>query len=136
MTNQSRRRFIKDGGKAALAGTALLALPGSEERDMKDLFIHHVYFWLKDEKSEKDLAKLIEGLRKLSAVTTIHRYQIGKPAGTNREVIDSTYSVSWLLVFKNREDQDSYQVDPVHLDFVRQCSHLWKKVVVYDSIGA
>ena len=78
--------------------------------------------------------QLIEGLKKLSAVTTIRNFHIGKPASTNRNVIDSSYSISWLLLFDNKEDQDSYQTDPIHLKFVEECSHLWSKVVVYDTV--
>ena len=101
----------------------------------KSSFIHHVYFWLMNPENINDYNQLIEGLNKLSAVTTIKNFHIGKPASTKREVIDSSYSVSWLLLFNNKEDQDSYQTDPVHLKFVEQCSHLWCKVAVYDSAG-
>ena len=97
-------------------------------------FIHHVYFWLKNAENEMDKQKLIEGLTKLSVVKTIKAFHIGKPANTNREVIDSTYSISWLLLFNNKKDQDSYQVDPVHLNFVEECAHLWSKVTVYDTV--
>jgi stress responsive alpha/beta barrel protein len=98
------------------------------------MFIHHVYFWLRNESSEEDKAKLIEGLRKLSTVKTIQKFHIGLPAATNRDVIERSYSVSWLLFFDNPADQDSYQTDPIHLKFVEECSMLWKKVVVYDSV--
>lgn len=101
----------------------------------KNIFIHHVFFWLKNPADISDDNKLIEGLKKLSAVKTIKSFHIGKPAGTNREVIDTSYSVSWLLIFANKEDQDNYQTDPVHLKFVDDCSNLWSKVVVYDTIG-
>lgn len=101
----------------------------------KNVFIHHVYFWLSNPESVADRTQLIEGLNKLSSVTTIKTFHIGLPAATSREVIDSSYSVSWLLLFKNKEDQDSYQTDPIHLKFVEECKHLWSKVVVYDTIG-
>lgn len=101
----------------------------------KDVFIHHVYFWLKDTANGSDLLKLIEGLKKLSVAATIQSFHIGKPANTNRDVVENTYSVSWLLLFNNKEDQDSYQTDPIHLKFVEECSGLWSKVVVYDTVG-
>jgi len=101
----------------------------------KNTFIHHVYFWLKNPENNSDLLALIDGLKKLTAVKTIQSFHIGKPAGTSRDVIDTTYSVSWLLLFNNKEDQDSYQTDPIHLKFVDECSHLWKKVVVYDTVS-
>jgi hypothetical protein len=100
------------------------------------MFIHHVYFWLKNADSEEDKVKLVEGLKKLSSASTIKQFYIGVPAATNRDVIDTTYSVSWLLFFDNAADQDSYQTDPIHLKFVEACSMLWKKVVVYDSVDA
>ena len=100
----------------------------------QNIFIHNVYFWLKNASSESDLAQLVEGLQKLSRVETIQSFHIGKPAATDRDVIENTYSLSWLLLFKNKADQDSYQVDPVHLKFVEECSHLWSKVIVYDTI--
>jgi hypothetical protein len=98
------------------------------------MFVHHVYFWLKNEGSEDDRTRLIAGLKKLSAVNTIRRFHIGIPAATNRDVIDRSYAASWLALFDNPLDQDAYQVDPIHLKFVEECSHLWERVVVYDSV--
>ena len=102
----------------------------------KNVFIHHVYFWLAEPDNAQHKQQLIEGLKKLSKVTTIQRFYIGQPAGTSRDVIDSSYSVSWCLFFTNTADQDSYQVDPIHLRFVNECKHLWKRVQVYDSVDA
>lgn len=101
----------------------------------KNGFIHHVFFWLKNPESKDDLQQLIEGLNHLAKARTIKEFHIGKPAGTNRDVIDTTWSVSWLLLFDNKEDQDIYQTDPVHLKFIKDCSHLWSKVVVYDTVN-
>ena len=134
MKNLSRRRFIGSTGMAAIAGTTIFAAGNQQQKEMKNVFVHHVYFWLKNKESKEDLGKLIDGLKKLSAVTTIKQFHIGKAASTSREVIDGSYSVSWLLLFDNKADQDSYQTDPVHLKFVEECSPLWQRVVVYDSI--
>ena|ERR1700676_3352243 len=100
----------------------------------KNVFIHHVYFWLTEPNSIKHKQELIEGLKKLSKVTTIKRFHIGQPAGTSREVIDSSYSISWCLFFSNAAEHDSYQVDPIHLRFIDECKHLWKRVQVFDSV--
>jgi hypothetical protein len=114
----------------------ILAPNSSGHMPEKNLFVHHVYFWLKNPGSKEDYNKLLEGLRELSKVSTIHMYHMGKPADTNREVIDRSYAVSWLTLFKNKDDQDKYQTDPIHLKFVEQYSHLWSKVIVYDSVDA
>jgi hypothetical protein len=104
--------------------------------EQKNIFIHHVFFWLKNPDSREDELALVAGLKKLSSVETIRSFHIGKPANTNRDVIERTYSVSWMLVFDNLEDEESYQPHPVHKQFIQDCSHLWKKVVVYDSVDA
>ena len=103
--------------------------------ELKNTFIHHVFFWLKNPQSADDREALLAGLTKLSAVKSIQHFHIGMPAGTSREVIETSYALSWMLTFATPEDQESYQVDPIHLDFVKECSHLWQKVVVYDSIN-
>ncbi len=105
-------------------------------RELKGIFVHHVFFWLDKKDNKEDLSKLIEGLQKLSKVKTIKQFHIGKPAATNRDVIERSYDISWFVLFENAADQESYQVDPIHLKFVEDCSHLWKKVVVHDSIDA
>jgi hypothetical protein len=101
---------------------------------MKNVFIHHVYFWLKHPENADDKQQLIEGLQKLSAASSIQSFHIGTPASTSRDVIDGSYAVSWLLVFGNKALQDEYQTDPVHLRFIKDCAHLWERVVVYDSV--
>ena len=101
----------------------------------KNGFIHHVFFWLKDPESKEALEQLIEGLKKLSKAPTIKDFHIGKAANTNRDVIDTTYAASWLLLFETAEDQDVYQTDPIHLQFIKECSHLWSRVVVYDTVS-
>lgn len=134
MKKISRRQFVGDTGKAAMAGTFIFAATNQQEMEMKNVFVHHVYFWLKNADSAEDLDKLVAGLKKLATVKTIKQFHIGKPASTSREVIDGSYAVSWFTLFDNKPDQDSYQTDPIHLKFIEECSSLWKKVIVYDSV--
>lgn len=102
--------------------------------NLKNLFIHHVYFWLKDPVTTEVRSCFEKGLNKLVTIDTIVDYNIGVPAGTNREVIDGSYTYSLLVTFKNRKDQDIYQTHPIHLKFIEDCSALWERVVVYDSV--
>lgn len=101
----------------------------------KNGFIHHVFFWLKNPGDKEDLNQLMDGLKKLSKAPTIKEFHIGVPANTKRDVIDFSYSASWLLLFENTHDQDVYQTDPIHLKFIDECSQLWSKVVVYDTVS-
>lgn len=131
----SRRNFITNTAMTTIAGsTAFLSNTSARQQTEKNMFVHHVYFWLNDPSSKEDLSALVKGLESLSKIPYIKLFHIGKPADTNREVIDSSYNVSWLLVFNNKEEEERYQKDPVHLKFVEDCKRLWKKVVVYDSV--
>lgn len=97
--------------------------------------MHHVFFWLKEPKNEAHKKQLVNALNALLKVKTIKMNHIGFPAGTeSRDVVDHSYSVSFLTMFDNQSDQDAYQIDPIHLKFVDENSHLWNKVIVYDSL--
>lgn len=130
MKKLERRSFLTKA--AAASALAAVALP-SEAKPKKKIFIHHVYFWLKNPSSEADKNKLIEGLTGLSKVPTIRFHHIGTPASTNRSVIERGYSVSWMLFFDNLAEEEIYQKHPIHLKFVEDYSHLWEKVIVYDA---
>lgn len=98
--------------------------------------VHHVFFWLKSPDSKEDLARLLAGIRTLSQISTVRGFHVGVPASTEkRPVVENSYSASELLFFDSVEDQNAYQVDPLHMKFVEDCSHLWSKVVVFDSIA-
>lgn len=133
MKSTTRRNFLKATAMTTVVGTTAKA---SDKIDAKQIFVHHVYFWLKNPSSEADKAKLLEGLEVLSKVPEIKMVHIGTPASTNRSVIERSYSVSWLLFFENLEQEEIYQKHPIHLKFVADYSHLWEKVIVYDSVGA
>lgn len=100
------------------------------------MFIHHVFFTLKNPDSVADREALIAGLNGMRSISEFRMIHIGVPASTNRDVINRAYSISWLLMFDNLEDEEVYQVHPLHKKFVETCSHLWEKVVVYDSENA
>jgi hypothetical protein len=99
------------------------------------MLIHQVFFWLREPQSKDDREKLISGLKTLKQVKTIKQLHIGIPAPTEqRGVVDNSYSVSELMFFEDLEGQAAYQADPIHQQFVKDCSSLWTKVVVYDSM--
>ncbi len=100
----------------------------------KASFVHTVFFWMKEDLSDEEARFFEEGMEKLGKTPSILSYKWGKPAGTPREVVDNSYSYAWIVDFASSEDQDAYQVDPVHLQFIEDCKDLWTKVQVYDTI--
>ncbi|ACL95815.1 MULTISPECIES: Dabb family protein [Caulobacter] len=126
------RRVLISG---ALVAGATLATPASAAPDAPMLF-HQVFFWLKNPGDKADRDKLIAGLKALKAIDVIQQLHVGVPAATEkRDVVDNSYDVSELMVFKSVEDQKRYRDHPLLQKFVADCSHLWSKVVVYDSMS-
>ncbi len=95
--------------------------------------VHTVFFWLKNPDSQADQDALEVGLKELAKIDLIKTAYIGKPAATNRPVIDSSYSFSITFVFDNPADQDVYQTHPDHYKFIDNCKDLWERVQVYDA---
>lgn len=100
------------------------------------MFIHHVFFYLKNPDSATDKAALIAGLQPMTQIDGVKLAHIGNVADTHRDVVNRSYSLSWLLIFDTAAQQEAYQDDPIHKKFVQDCAHLWEKVVVYDSVDA
>lgn len=97
---------------------------------------HHVFFWLKNPNSKEDQAKLLAGIRTLAQIPTVRGLQVGVAASTEkRAVVDNSYHASELLFFDNVEDQNIYQAHAIHQKFIADCSHLWDRVLVFDSIA-
>jgi hypothetical protein len=100
---------------------------------LKNTFVHHVHFWLKN---KEDKQQLINGLNTLIPISHIREIHIGVPADTNRDVIDRSYDVSLLILFDSPGAQDAYQIDPTHVLFAdNYAKPLCSKVVVVDSVN-
>ena len=126
-----RRQFI---GSAALVSIA--GIFGFTKHSNEKNLIHHVFFWLKNPQSEEDKQQLITGLKTLAAIPTVRQFHLGLLASTEkREVVDTSWNVSELLFFDDEAGQKTYQDHPIHQDFVKNYSHLWEKVLVYDAIN-
>ena len=129
----NRRKMIT--GLSLLAGGAALSAGAAQSGNaLVKGFSHHVFFWLKDPKNAQVRKQFQEGLKKLVTVDEIVESHLGVPANTNRDVVVNTYTYSLLLFFKDKADQDIYQTHPTHLKFIEECSALWEKVEVYDTV--
>lgn len=134
---KNRRTFLKKlaAGTVAAGLIPLSKKAAAGEVKLKDALIHHVYFWLKEPKNEAHKKQLVKALNELLRIETIKLSHIGFPAGTeSRDVVDHSYSVSYMIIFDDQEGQDAYQVHPLHVKFVEENAHLWSKVIVYDSV--
>ena len=98
------------------------------------MFIHSVYFWLKEGLSDADRQAFEQGVDLLLSIDSIAQSYRGTPAGTDRPVIDRTYSTGIVVVFRDQAAHDAYQIDPKHDRFRDECAQYWRKVQIYDFI--
>ncbi len=133
---ENRRSFVLKLA-AGMAVTGFISIPGkaiTKEIPMKSIFVHHVFFWLKDPKNAEGRKQFENGLSELIKVPQIQSSHIGTPVESPREVVDDSFTYSYMAFFKSIEDQTIYQTHPIHLKFIEDCQHLWGKVVVYDAM--
>lgn len=133
---ENRRDFMVKMA-AGLAATGLVSASTrarAQEITMKNIFVHHVFFWLKEPKNADARKDFVNGLQALVKVPQIKSHHIGTPVESPREVVDDSFTYSYMAFFNNKADQDIYQTHPIHLKFVEDCQHLWEKVIVYDAI--
>lgn len=134
---KNRRSFLKKSATfltiIGLSGLSKKSAAG--EITLKGTLVHHVFFWLKEPGNKEHRKQFEKALNELMKVKTIKISHIGVPASTeNRDVVDHSYTYSLLVMFNSKEEQDLYQIDPIHQKFVNENSNLWNKVVVYDSV--
>ncbi|MFB3131179.1 MAG: Dabb family protein [Rhodothermales bacterium] len=96
------------------------------------MFVHSVYFTLKDDLSDADRRRFEEGLASLADIETVRQRHIGTPADTHRPIIDRDYTHALVLAFDDAAGHDAYQDHPVHDAFRDTCSHCWAQVRIFD----
>ena len=131
----NRRKFIAVAGTLA-TGTVISAMAPKTNAN-KYPVVHHVFFWLKNPGSIEDRDQLVVGVKTLSKIETVRELRVGVVASTEkRDVVDNSWAVSELMFFSDLAGQATYQSHPIHLEFIKNYSHLWEKVIVYDAIDA
>lgn len=120
----------------ALVLTAVTAY-GQETTSMKTFdpaFVHTVFFWLNNPDSESDREQFEASLQKFLGKSGYAKTKfIGIPPKASRDVVDGSFTYSLVVSFESAEAQEAYQKEQPHLDFIEEASHLWNKVIVYDS---
>jgi len=96
------------------------------------MFSHVVIFWTKGEIPDA-ADRLVAGAEKyLRPIPGVVAFHVGKMVGSDRPVVEQSYQVALNVLFAGKKAEDDYQVHPLHLDFIREISPVWQKVVVYD----
>lgn len=131
----TRRKFIASSVTLAVGAAASVTAVAAAPAKSKTPLVHHVFFWLKNPGSVADRDRIVEGLKTLRKIEAIKELRIGVVASTEkRDVVDNSWAVSELMFFEDLAGQAIYQDHPIHQKFIKDCSHLWDKVIVYDAM--
>ena len=98
------------------------------------MFIHSVYFWLRDDLTAAERRRFEDGVRSLVSIDGVERGHIGVPAPTDRPVIERGYSRALILTFADQAAHDAYQVHPIHDRFRDECGSCWNSVRIFDTV--
>jgi hypothetical protein len=100
------------------------------------MHIHNVYFWLKDDLDPEEVAAFEKGLMSLCYESNVDTGHYGKPADTNRSVVDNSFNFGLMLIFPDTAAHDRYQHEShVHDNFIEENNHKWERVTVYDILA-
>lgn len=108
--------------------------PNTQSETSGYMLQHNVYFYLNENVTEEEKNEFEEGLRKITALESLHAYELGIPADTaERDVTDHSYAYAIFSWFTSIENYKAYDEHPVHLEFIDTFNHLWADVKVFDS---
>ena len=96
------------------------------------MHIHTVFFWLLDDVDNAGREAFENGLDRLTHESHVLDRDIGKPATTDRDVVDSTYDYAIILRFENIAGHNAYQISTQHQEFLDTCFAMINRVLVYD----
>ena len=99
------------------------------------MFVHAVYFWLRNDLTPAQVRQFDAGLQSLRAIDAVHDGWIGVPAATDRPVIERGYSRALILVFRDEAAHEAYQVDAVHDRFRQECGSFYASLRIYDTVS-
>ena len=102
---------------------------------MAKSFVHVVNFWLKKGLTPDQILQFEKGASSLGTISTVNFSHLGRPAPTDRPVIDRSYDYCLVCRFNDQDGHDAYQEDPIHDRFRETCSSLWDRVLIYDSVS-
>jgi hypothetical protein len=98
------------------------------------MFVHAVYFWLKPDIQPAQVRRFEELALAMAKIPSVRDLWLGKPAATDRPVIERSYSYALTVTFANAADEEAYQKHPIHDAFRENCGSFWSKVQIFDSL--
>jgi hypothetical protein len=97
------------------------------------MFSHVVIFWTKPEIPDAAAQLLAGAERYLRPIPGVVSFHIGQMVTSPRPVVEQSYQVALNLIFDTKQQQDDYQVHPLHVEFVEKVfKPCCARAVIYD----
>lgn len=119
---------------AALVLSSCTSCPMCSEITPKGKVEHIVLVWLKRPGNAVDRAAVIAASKRFQAeIGQIQHLSVGQVVPSDRDIVDDSFDVGFIMRFDNKDDMTAYEKHPVHVNAVKQTLlPLAKKVLVYD----
>jgi len=99
------------------------------------MFVHTVFFWFNEDAPDTALDAVITDCHDyLGKVPTVRHLWAGRPAMTQRDVVDSSIAVGLTVVLDDKAGHDVYQAHDLHKQFIERNKQHWARVQVYDYV--
>ncbi|MCI0921383.1 Dabb family protein [Sphingobacterium rhinopitheci] len=129
-----RRKFIAASLLAVSTTGIMSCSKSSQENEEYGPIIHSVYFWLKEDITDKEKIDFINFFEALRGIEAIQTLRFGQPAPANpRPVVDNSFSYNLIVTFSNMENLNIYENHPDHLAAIEKYQQYWTKVEVRDT---
>lgn len=99
---------------------------------LENPFVHTVYIWFKEGVTEEQRAQMYADTEALKEIEVVKALYTGKPASTDRPIVERSYDFAIIVHFENLAGHDAYQQHPTHLALLKNHSSLWEKVMITD----
>lgn len=108
----------------------------TEKTTIDGKFVHVVMFWLEEPNNNSVRSNFENALNIMVKDSKyINSVHIGSPANTPRDIVDNSYTYSYIATFNSKEDQDNYQTEAAHDTFRKAIDGMIDKIVIYDSLA-
>lgn len=97
------------------------------------MLTHSVFFWLKDDVSERDRELFRKDAEALAVIESAVQLFVGEPVSSYRPVVDSSFTFALTVLFADQAALDAYQVAEMHTAFIEKHTDKWERVLVYDA---
>lgn len=114
------------------SGDVKVSTTEHEAPALENPFIHTVYVWFKEDVTQEQRDQMYADTEALRSIDVVKALYTGKPASTDRPIVERSYDYAIVVHFENLAGHDAYQQHPVHLALLENHASLWEKVMITD----